>query len=526
MANSQIFNTKTRAPDTVNAAGGTAHGRSDKEALAQAVVAGFIGDTYYSTAKENMEDILRLAGQIDDSEFLARCAVYGRRSALMKDTPVLLIAILFARRSPLAPAVFSKVIDNSRQVRTLVQILRSGVLGSRTIPRPARRCIREWIGGLSAPQIVKASVGNDPSLADIIKMVHPVPSSGDRSSLYRWVIGKYEGASAMLPEPARGLERRKRGESEDLPAVSDFRLVAGKPMSTEEWKEAAMGMGWMALRMNLNTLLRHGALDESGGDLGFIAKVAGRIGDPEEIRKARQMPYQIYAAVKNIDDEMPNKIKDALHDAVEVACENVPHFSGKTAICVDTSGSMSGLVSGDRRSSIRCIEVAALIAAAIVRRCDDARVIEFGTVATISKVSGRDSIPTIASVLSSRYGGGTNMSAGVRKAIEFKPDNIIVVSDNESWSHSFRGYGFAGSKSKTSGELFETYKKNFNPSAKMALIDLTASSPSTTQAKTSDGVMNIGGFSDSVFSVLGNFFSDNPVDFVDIIDSVDYHSPA
>ena len=89
-----------------------------------------------------------------------------------------------------------------------------------------------------------------------------------------------------------------------------------------------------------------------------------------------------------MDEEVPQKIKTALHKAAEIACGNVPELPGLVVIGLDTSGSMSSAVTGARAgrkggrdvdSKMRCIDVAALFAAAILRRNPDSVVIPFDT---------------------------------------------------------------------------------------------------------------------------------------------------
>ena len=87
-------------------------------------------------------------------------------------------------------------------------------------------------------------------------------------------------------------------------------------------------------------------------------------------------------------------------------------------------------------------------------------------------------------------------------------DLIVYVSDNESWCDSrggSRGYGlgfgYSGQGTATLRE-FEIFKRR-NPKARMVCIDLAANV--TTQAQERDDVMNIGGFSDEVFKVIGRF---------------------
>jgi hypothetical protein len=126
-------------------------------------------------------------------------------------------------------------------------------------------------------------------------------------------------------------------------------------------------MGPQALRMNLNTLVRHGVF--AGDDGAALASyVADRLADVAEIRRSRQFPYQFLAAYMAAESDVPQKIKAALHKAAEIACGNVPELPGPVVVGLDVSGSMQSPVTGHRgrgaTSKMRCVDVAALFAAA------------------------------------------------------------------------------------------------------------------------------------------------------------------
>ncbi len=106
----------------------------------------------------------------------------------------------------------------------------------------------------------------------------------------------------------------------------------------------ARKMGPQASRMNLNTLLRHDVFKSDA----MVDYVAGRIADESDIRRSRQFPYQFFTAYLNAADEVPHKIKSALHAAAEIACGNVPQLPGPVIIGLDTSGSLGMAVTGNR----------------------------------------------------------------------------------------------------------------------------------------------------------------------------------
>ena len=89
-------------------------------------------------------------------------------------------------------------------------------------------------------------------------------------------------------------------------------LLADTAKGPAVWTAIARKMGPQALRMNLNTLVRHGVIGPDA-NREMVDYVAARLADPEEIHRSRQFPYQFLAAYLNASDEVPQKIKAALH---------------------------------------------------------------------------------------------------------------------------------------------------------------------------------------------------------------------
>ena len=170
----------------------------------------------------------------------------------------------------------------------------------------------------------------------------------------------------------------------------------------------------------------------------MVDYVADRLADADEIRRSRQFPYQFLAAYLNASAEVPQKIKAALHQAAEIACGNVPELPGPVVIGLDTSGSMSMAVTGSRgrgaTSKMRCVDVAALFAAAILRRNPDSVVVPFDTRAYGVRIDPSDSILSLSERLSKYGGGGTNCSLPLHEAnTKFSKRafaGCVLVSDN------------------------------------------------------------------------------------------------
>ncbi|MES2477129.1 MAG: RNA-binding protein [Verrucomicrobiota bacterium] len=498
MANRSLFQSLRGAliPQTnaTNDAAAPAYALGPKAALAQLAATGCLSRTYYATAETQLDRVLELAMQVD-TDFLAQTAIYARQRGFMKDMPALLCAVLATRDIDRLIEVFPQVIDNGKMLRNFVQILRSGVTGRKSLGSAPKRLVRQWLERATERQLVQATIGNDPSLADVVKMVHPRPADATRQAFYAWLIGKPWDAAA-LPEPLRVFEAWKISREGEVPDVP-FQMLTAQDLGEKEWSAIASNASWQTTRMNLNTFARHGVFR----DAALVKRLAARLADPDQVRRARVFPYQLLVAFMNAGKEVPVELQNALQDAMETAIGNVPAITGKVVICPDVSGSMQSPVTGFRQgasSKVRCIDAAALIAAAFLRKNRDARVLPFEVKVVDIKLNPRDSVMTNATALAKIGGGGTNCSAPLARLNQEKstPDLVVFVSDNESWADPKANRGTA--------MMVEWEKlKARNPKARLVCIDITPNT--TTQAPDRKDILNVGGFSDSVFDLIASF---------------------
>jgi 60 kDa SS-A/Ro ribonucleoprotein len=140
--------------DTANSENAPAYALAPKQALAQYAATGCFGRTFYATADETR--VLELCDVVD-AEFVARVAIYSRTQSFMKDMPALLCAWLSARDARLHEAIFARVIDNTRMLRTYVQILRSGVVGRKSLGSAPKRLVREWLASRNEDALFSSS---------------------------------------------------------------------------------------------------------------------------------------------------------------------------------------------------------------------------------------------------------------------------------------------------------------------------------------------------------------------------------
>ena len=506
MANKSLFQSLVGklmpAANTVNEAGGIAYKLEPRHALAQYAMTGCLNATFYASGQLQLQTVLDLAKQVEPA-FIAKLAIYARRDGFMKDMPALLLAILAGRDAKLLEQAFDQVIDNAKMLRNFVQILRSGVTGRKSLGSLPKRLVVRWLDRQSDDQLFRASAGNDPSLADVIKMVHPKPTSPVRAALYGYLLGRAFDADA-LPDLVKQYEAFKAATDRsalDTPDVP-FQLLTSLELTKRDWQSIAKRAPWHMTRMNLNTFARHGVFEDDE----IVRTIADRLRDYKQIVKAKVFPYQLMASYTAAKASMPGSIANALQDAMEIATENVPSVPGRVYVFPDVSGSMRSPATGYRESAtsvVQCIDIAALVAAALMRKNPHTIIVPFSDDVVkvgLNELNPRDSVMTNAKRLASLPSGGTNCSAPLAylNATKSPADLVVYVSDNESWRETSRDGFTKGQPTRTMSEWAKL--KQRSPNAKMVCIDIQPFG--TVQALERDDITHVGGFSDEVFDVI------------------------
>lgn len=557
------------AADAINEAGGKAYKMTPEHALAQLAVTGCFNHTFYASAQDQLQKVIDAAMKCD-GEYVAQVAIFARNRGYMKDMPAILTAYLASYEQAYFIDTFNRVIDSPKVLRVFVQMLRSGVLGRKSLGSLAKRAVQKWFDARTDEQLFRGSVGNDPSLADVIKLAHPKPNTPARAALYAYLIGKpadlallppivqeFEAykqtmgrcqdvvdqftspTMPMLPKNANKTQRkeynaamsayhvqlnqvnqmRKVAQMQALTAAQKipvpdvpFEMLTALPLQPHQWVEIAKNASWQMTRMNLNTFARHKVFDHKN----MASMITQRLANKEEIKKARAFPYQLLAAYTNADSIVPSMVKNALQQAMEYAIENVPEIDGKVYILPDVSGSMHSPVTGHRAgatTSVRCIDVAALIAAALMRKNPQAEVIPFEHRIVNIKLNPWDSVMTNAQALARIGGGGTTTSAPLAHLNQQKAkgDMVIFVSDNESWMDPQHNHGTA------TMQEWDVFKRR-NPKARLVCIDIQPYV--TTPVADREDILNVGGFSDQVFDAISAHAEKGKHDWVQTIKEI------
>lgn len=277
-------------------------------------------------------------------------------------------------------------------------------------------------------------------MGDVIELTHPTPKAEWQSVLFKHLLDRRHGhfnyledgitdslpmlgqtyALDATPAESRRAVLRERGPEVLADGGYTWERLAGwlpGGMDAEAWEAIIPNMGYMALLRNLRNFEKVGVSDT------VLDAVAARIADPAEVAKSRQLPFRFWSAYKNAGDRFTYPIAKAL----EASVENVPSFSGRTLVMVDTSSSMRRPIS--EKSTVEAVEVAALFGAAVSARSKVDLCI-YGNVA--GRLSGLPPsvLRTTEAVRGSvgQVGHGTNTWPSTMQVYDGH-DRIIVFSD-------------------------------------------------------------------------------------------------
>jgi 60 kDa SS-A/Ro ribonucleoprotein len=243
----------------------------------------------------------------------------------------LLPALLAAQLSRAAPAeaerIFARQVTSGVQVRAFVEAMRSGLVGRTSLGSLGRRLVQGWLDAQPDDALLDAAAPDAPfddlpTLADVLRLVHPRPASPARAALYGALLGRGPGAST-----------ERLAELEALVRAGALRTVLA----------------------HLEELVLRGVLESEP----LAALLAHRLAT----EPAAAGPLALLDAMTASGPSLPGPIQEALGALLDRATAGFD--AAGTAVLVDVSGSMCGALAG--RRGLRPIDQAVALASALER---------------------------------------------------------------------------------------------------------------------------------------------------------------
>lgn len=426
---------QTNTMKTPNKSGHVAYAMADREKLVTQVLTSLWGEEKYYGDTTN--DLIKTANAVleSDPHFVANLARYARKEMHLRSVSHALTALI-AHNVKGKPYIKEVVADVVERADDMTEILSCylGMFG-KPIPNGLKKALGAAFGKFNAYQIAKYNGGNKSvKFKDILGLTHTKPKDDEQAKLFKDIMND------TLPVA-------ERWETE----------LSAHGNNAESWEKliAEKKLGYMAALRNLRNILNANPKN--------IDEVFEMLADKKAVLKSKQLPFRFFSAYREMS-KVPNagsKVLDVLETAIEHSIENLPKLKGKTVIAIDTSGSMSWAI--NNKSTVRCDEIAKLLAVMGAKICEDVIVYNFDT--SIQKLHYTNKGGIISTAMSiPANGGGTNIALPLQVMIKdnIKADRLIILSDNEINS----GYQYRCQS------LADKYRNEINPDLWVHAVDL------------------------------------------------------
>ena len=466
-----MFNQNVRkSPEVVvNHQGGTGIKLAPKLELVSLLATGISKNKYYENLDERGQRLIDLIAEVAtsprDVEFVAKALVYTR-SIIGQRSITHLGAVALAPMlsgDPLGKRFFKKRnrkgmtggivhrLDDMLEITAAYFHLNPG----KPLPSAIKKGFRSALEAADTYELAKyQGKGKQVSLVDIVNLVHPRPEDDMIDTFEKLMSGDLKQFNTV---------EDKNTEAGQIVAAKvlsgDISEAEAEVQVTEAKKEnfaeliSNRSIGYMALIRNLSNIIKAGYSNETEAEL------IDMLTDAKLIKQSLIFPHQIDIAMSIMLSrgvEVSTKILKAINDAYELAIPNLTELfpDGKTAVVVDTSGSMYGrfFQVGDRPENSSPIEKAALIGATLAKGIG-AHLYQFGTVTKPVIYNPLDTTNSIKEKVIAEMGAvghGTNFDRIFKELNGYRYERIFIISDlqggdsilgNSEYNNYARMYG-------------------------------------------------------------------------------------
>lgn len=533
------YNTKAEAkkPTEINAMGEMAFKLGDKEELVSTVMTTFLQDAYYEKETEIVERILNKLKKVDPL-FAAKLAIYARNEGNLRSVTHLISAAIAkdVSGSDWGKRFYNKIVirpdDMSEIVSAYASLNKMDLKDIKKIPNSVKKGFKTALERLDAYQIDKYKMKRrNVTLVDLVRLFHPKATQKNAEAYKRLIEGK--SLEGLYETKIFEKEMTKAGQTTVTATIEEKQAAKEEAISLV--LDNIKGMPIMNLIRNLRNILLI-APDR-------VKDACEQLRIEKKIINSRLLPFRFataYAEIEKVSysNEKPktsiafesdksttkvsqsefNRLKaqilDALEDAIQISCKNIPKLEGNCAILVDHSGSVRGDAGGHSRVSAFSATTKAMIGnlfgSMMAYRQDNVYVGLFSDKLINVPIDRSKKLLDFnkeSYEIGARCGGSTE--AGIydfmRKVVAEKKkiDNVIVFSDCQIGSGSGFTPWYGTSYSDRGGhfrELFKDFKK-VNPMCNFIVVNLNQTKGNSVFDK-SQRILNIAGWSDKIFDLI------------------------
>lgn len=421
--------------------GGAGFKPSREEELALIVLGTFFTDSFYESSFDTAKRMYNLVQGVS-MDYIEKLAVVARQDFNMRSTPAVLLGmatLVYGQPSQdIAKRVFTRGDELGDYLGAVALFSNNG----KVIPSAVRFARKVLHRTLDERTALRYGGGNKKwNLPKILRLTHARQGANfTQHALMNFILKRHETGSMTDAWDSLNDAQRKLLPLVDAAVhnrdAGDVSWERSRSTGNASWNELAPKMGYMALLRNLRNF---------AGDATFtgMSDVLRRISDPEAVANSKQMPFRYLSAINATSNTGGFGMEKALREALDHSLANLPEFTGKTLVLVDTSGSMDSVVGGTG-SETSAVDIAALFGASL-SRMGDTRVVAFGTRSQVINFSPTDDVygryqQIVDHGLRRRLGYGTEINSALDSARVSDYDNLIILSDMQVADYMDREY--------------------------------------------------------------------------------------
>ena len=524
-------------PTVVNAMGENAYQLSAKEELVSTCMTTFLsGDHYYETEKEVVNRIVNKLNEVDPL-FAAKLALYVRNEGNLRSVSHLIAATIAKRASGTewSKRFYNKIVvrpDDMSEILSAYAVQNKMDLKKiRKIPNAIKKGFKTALERLDAYQIDKYKMNSrQVKMLDLVNLFHPKGTQRNQQAYHNLVNG--ESLAGLYASKVLEKEMTKAGQKTQGKSVQE--KEAAKKEAIENVLSNVKGMPIMNLLRNLRNIILYAPKS--------VDDACAQLTNETAVLNSRLLPFRFATAYEEIEKmsfsdkksdtsiafeedynnqtitatefaELKEKVLNAIEDALQISCQNIPELEGNTAILIDHSGSVRGDSGGSSRVSAFSKTTTAMIGnlfgSMMAYRQKNVYIGLFGDRLIPVKV---DRSQRLLDFNKKSFDKGANCGGGTEQGIydffrqavreKKKIDNIIVFSDCQIGSSgSTSWYGTSGTeRSATFQDLIKQFRK-INPLCNIIVVDIHNTRGNNVFYKP-ERVLNIAGWSTNIFDVI------------------------
>lgn len=524
-------------PTVVNAMGENAYQLSAKEELVSTCMTTFLsGDHYYETEKEVVNRIVNKLNEVDPL-FAAKLALYVRNEGNLRSVSHLIAATIAKRASGTewSKRFYNKIVvrpDDMSEILSAYAVQNKMDLKKiRKIPNAIKKGFKTALERLDAYQIDKYKMNSrQVKMLDLVNLFHPKGTQRNQQAYHNLVNG--ESLAGLYASKVLEKEMTKVGQKTQGKSVQEKEVA--KKEAIENVLSNVKGMPIMNLLRNLRNIILYAPKS--------VDDACAQLTNETAVLNSRLLPFRFATAYEEIEKmsfsdkksdtsiafeedynnqtitatefaKLKEKVLNAIEDALQISCQNIPELEGNTAILIDHSGSVRGDSGGSSRVSAFSKTTSAMIGnlfgSMMAYRQKNVYIGLFGDRLIPVKV---DRSQRLLDFNKKSFDKGANCGGGTEQGIydffrqavreKKKIDNIIVFSDCQIGSSgSTSWYGTSGTeRSATFQDLIKQFRK-INPLCNIIVVDIHNTRGNNVFYKP-ERVLNIAGWSANIFDVI------------------------